>query len=219
MNWRQPVGGIEMEVKALSLGPIRTNCYIIHKEGNALIIDPGGNPEKVMALMEDLILTPKAILLTHAHFDHIGAVQELREKYQIDVYLHSEESNWLQDASLNGSLGLMGQEITTYEADHELREGDIEMYGFKFEIRHTPGHSPGSVSFVFPDQSIVISGDVLFKQGIGRTDLTGGDINVLEKSIRNKLYNLNDGYTVFPGHGSETTIGFEKHQNPFFPDH
>ncbi|MFD1171567.1 MBL fold metallo-hydrolase [Oceanobacillus picturae] len=208
-----------MEVKALPLGPIGTNCYIIHNEGNALIIDPGGNPEKVMALMEDLILTPKAILLTHAHFDHIGAVQELREKYQIDVYLHSEEKNWLQDASLNGSLGLMGQEITTYEAERELQEGDTEMYGFTFEIRHTPGHSPGSVSFVFHDQSIVISGDVLFKQGIGRTDLTGGDINVLEKSIRNKLYNLSDGYTVFPGHGPETTIGFEKHQNPFFPDH
>ncbi|MCG3418708.1 MBL fold metallo-hydrolase [Oceanobacillus jordanicus] len=208
-----------MEVKVLPLGPIGTNCYIIHNEGNALIIDPGGNPEKVMALMEDLILTPKAILLTHAHFDHIGAVQELREKYQIDVYLHSEEKNWLQDASLNGSLGLMGQEITTYEAEHELQEGDTEMYGFTFEIRHTPGHSPGSVSFVFHDQSIVISGDVLFKQGIGRTDLTGGDINVLEKSIRNKLYNLSDGYTVFPGHGPETTIGFEKHQNPFFPDH
>jgi hydroxyacylglutathione hydrolase len=208
-----------MEVKALPLGPIGTNCYIIHNEGNALIIDPGGNPEKVMALMEDLILTPKAILLTHAHFDHIGAVQELREKYQIDVYLHSEEKNWLQDASLNGSLGLMGQEITTYEAENELREGDTEMYGFTFEIRHTPGHSPGSVSFVFHDQSIVISGDVLFKQGIGRTDLTGGDINVLENSIRNKLYNLSDGYTVFPGHGPETTIGFEKQQNPFFPDH
>ncbi|CDO01899.1 metallo-beta-lactamase family protein [Oceanobacillus picturae] len=208
-----------MEVKALPLGPIGTNCYIIHNEGNALIIDPGGNPEKVMALMEDLILTPKAILLTHAHFDHIGAVQELREKYQIDVYLHSEEKNWLQDASLNGSLGLMGQEITTYEAENELQEGDTEMYGFTFEIRHTPGHSPGSVSFVFHDQSIVISGDVLFKQGIGRTDLTGGDINVLENSIRNKLYNLSDGYTVFPGHGPETTIGFEKQQNPFFPDH
>lgn len=208
-----------MEVRALPLGPIGTNCYIIHNEGNALIIDPGGNPEKVMALMEDLILTPKAILLTHAHFDHIGAVQELREKYQIDVYLHSEEKNWLQDASLNGSLGLMGQEITTYEAENELQEGDTEMYGFTFEIRHTPGHSPGSVSFVFHDQSIVISGDVLFKQGIGRTDLTGGDINVLENSIRNKLYNLSDGYTVFPGHGPETTIGFEKQQNPFFPDH
>ncbi|WP_042223460.1 MBL fold metallo-hydrolase [Oceanobacillus manasiensis] len=205
-----------MNIKTLPLGPIGTNCYIVYKEKKALIIDPGGSPQEVISFLEELNLLPEAILLTHAHFDHIGGVEELRERYRLDVYLHSEESNWLEDPSLNGSLGLMGQEVTTYKAEQNLQEGEMEIAGFTFEVRHTPGHSPGSVSFVFHEYTTVFGGDVLFRQGIGRTDLIGGDMKVLEKSIRNKLYDLDNAYTVYPGHGPKTTIGFEKKQNAFF---
>ncbi|WP_404453427.1 MBL fold metallo-hydrolase [Oceanobacillus kapialis] len=206
-----------MEIKTLPLGPLGTNCYILHTTKHALIVDPGGNPEKVIELMEKYKLIPKAILLTHAHFDHIGAVQELREKYQLGVYLHANERDWLQDASLNGSLHFIGEQITTNEPDHFFKEGEMEIAGISFQILHTPGHSPGSVSFVFPKESIVVSGDVLFRQGIGRTDLSGGDIGMLERSIKNKLYALDDSYTVYPGHGPETTIKYEKQYNAFFP--
>jgi glyoxylase-like metal-dependent hydrolase (beta-lactamase superfamily II) len=205
-----------MNIKTMPLGPLGTNCYIVYDELNALIVDPGGEAEKVIQFLDGEKLTPAAILLTHAHFDHIGAVQNLRNHYAIDVYLHEKESEWLTDASLNGSWRFKGQEIITKAPEHSLKPGPIQIASFDFEAVHTPGHSPGSVSLIFKREQIVISGDVLFNQGIGRTDLPGGDMKLLESSIRNVLYTLDDSFAVYPGHGPETTIGREKSHNPFF---
>lgn len=204
-----------MDVKKLSLGPLGTNCYIVNKGKDAIIFDPGSESEKIITLLKEYQLNPIAIMLTHAHFDHIGAVDHLRKYFQIDVYAHEEEANWLEDPKLNRSHRFIGEEISTKEPDRILTPGQMNLANFQFEIIHTPGHSPGSVTFIFHQQKFIISGDVLFLQGIGRTDLPGGDAKVLKKSIKNKLYQLDDHFTVLPGHGEQTTIGFEKKNNMF----
>jgi len=204
-----------MNIQGMSLGPLGANCYIVFKGKEALIIDPGSEPQAIANAIDQLELKPQAILLTHAHFDHIGAVDEIRKRYQIDVYIHEDEKDWLQDSGLNRSRLFTGEDIVTCPAEHHLHEGKMELGSFSLEVLHTPGHSPGSVSFVFHDDEKVISGDALFFQGIGRTDLPGGDREVLENSIKNHLYQLPDTYTVYPGHGPNTTIGSEKQNNPF----
>lgn len=205
-----------MKIEQMPLGPLGTNCYIVSNENNSLIFDPGGDAYKVIEYLTENSLTAEAILLTHAHFDHIGAVEELRNYFNINVYLHEEEALWLANPALNGSLSFTGEEVNAKEPDIYLKTGKLKIGSFALDVLYTPGHSPGSVSFLFNDQSFVISGDVLFHQGIGRTDLPGGDFSQLENSIRNDLYQLPDSFAVYPGHGPQTTIGSEKKYNPFF---
>jgi len=199
----------------MSLGPLGTNCYIVYNDSNALIIDPGGNPERVTQFLEENNLRPLAILLTHAHFDHIGAVGELRKAYELDVYLHKEEADWLENPPFSPNSMMLGLDIRTEGPDHLLEEGTLEIGDFTCRVEHTPGHSPGSVSFIFSDADFVMSGDVLFQQGVGRTDLEGGSFEQLANSIRTALYTLPDHYTVYSGHGEQTTIGFQKQNNPY----
>ncbi len=202
----------------LPLGPLQTNCYILsQKDGSCLIIDPGEEPNKIIQYINSKKLNPKAILLTHAHFDHIGAVDPIREQYSIPVYIHKKEESWLSDASLNGSqFFLHGDKIQVSKADHVITaEMRMEIEGFSFEIFETPGHSPGSISFYFQQDGIVVSGDALFQSSIGRTDLPGGSHEVLLKSIHEKLLVLPENTLVLPGHGPATTIGQEMDSNPF----
>ena len=206
-----------MHVQTLSLGPLGTNCYIISKDYKALIIDPGGDAHIVEHYLTEHHLKPLAILLTHAHFDHIGAVHELRTSLHLDVYLHQNEANWLEQPNLNRSTVFFGSrgEIKTSRPEHILQEGTLKIGPFTFDVVHTPGHSPGSVSFIFRDEGFVVSGDVLFHHGIGRTDLPEGSITVLAESIINHLYTLPEHIIVYPGHGGKTTIGEEMDSNPY----
>src|SRR5699024_2037159 len=162
-------------------------------------------------------LTPLAILLTHAHFDHIGEVQEIRTYYNIDVYLHDVEKTWLENPELNRSVLFLGEE-NAYQIDALdciIEVGELVTVDYKMEVVHTPGHSPGSVTVIFEDDELIVSGDVLFQRGIGRTDLPGGDMQQLAHSIVTKLYVLNELFIVYPGHGSATKIKDEKELNPF----
>lgn len=204
-----------MKIKTMPLGALGTNCYIIYKDNEALIIDPGDEASKVINFIEENDLKPMAILLTHAHFDHIGAVDEVRNFFEIDVYLHENEAEWLEEPHFNGSALYPRQEVKTTKPDHYLKPGNMTLGGFSFEIRHTPGHSPGSVSFLFHEEQVIFSGDVLFRQGVGRTDLLQGNAAQLANSIQRKLYTLDDQFIVFPGHGISTTIGEEKRSNPY----
>lgn len=204
--------------KQLPLGLFQTNCYVVvnqSKEG--LIIDPGDEPEKVTRLLKEEGARPLAILLTHAHLDHIGAVDDLRKEWQIPVYVHKKERYWLTDPKKNGSAFFQGVDPIQLEpADHFFNgEGAMSIGAFHFDVFETPGHSPGSVSFYFKGYNVVFSGDTLFYGSIGRTDLYGGNEERLLASIETKLLTLPGETVVCPGHGFETTIQNEKETNPF----
>ncbi|MBP2240872.1 glyoxylase-like metal-dependent hydrolase (beta-lactamase superfamily II) [Cytobacillus eiseniae] len=207
-----------MEWHQLPLGPLQTNCYIVSKENRTcLIFDPGEESEKLIKWMNEKQLKPIAIILTHAHFDHIGAVDDIRDTYQIPVYVHENEADWLSDPALNGShLFKVGKLIQGKPADHVLTdETNLTIGDFAFNILKTPGHSPGSLSFYFAEGNLVISGDALFNGSIGRTDLPGGNHHQLLSSIHEQLLILPEETIALPGHGPVTTIGREMDTNPF----
>lgn len=206
-----------MFVQTLSLGPLGTNCYIVSHNGECLIFDPSGEPEKVMDYIETEQLSPKAILLTHAHFDHIGALDTLRKQYKLDVYMHENERHWLENPELNRSVVYFGEPgaIRTQGPEKLVSEGTLTIGSFKMKVMHTPGHSPGSITFIFQDDAFIISGDVLFHHGIGRTDLPDGSLEQLIQSITLKLYTLPKHFKVYAGHNVQTTIEHEQDNNPY----
>jgi hydroxyacylglutathione hydrolase len=209
-----------LKIEAFSLGPIGTNAYLLSRpnEGKAIIIDPGMNPKPLLKRIGDLQL--EAILLTHAHFDHIGGVDEIRKLKGSPVYLHDAEADWLTNPKLNGSTKYpeLGGPIQTDPAEFALDQGQVlKLIGLEIKVLHTPGHSPGSVSFLIGSESegwYLFGGDVLFRLSVGRTDLPGGRSEELLDSIHGKLFKLPDETVVYPGHGVKTTIGYERDNNP-----
>jgi len=205
-----------IRIRTLPVGPIATNCYVVADgDGNAFVVDPGYEYEPILDAVKPFRVSH--ILLTHAHFDHIGGVRAVKEKTGAKVLIHRIEAPWLVDPSLNMSAHRSEYcpwEVDGPPADETLEDGDVlEILSQRIEVRHTPGHSPGHVSYVMGD--VVFGGDALFYGSIGRTDLPGGDFKTLLSSIREKLLTLPRGVTVLPGHGPLTTIGRELESNPF----
>lgn len=205
-------------ITVLAVGPLQANCYILHdpEQESALIIDPGDEPEAILEALRGARV--QRILLTHAHFDHIGALERVRAETGAPVFIHEAESRWLMDPWLNGSAAFgLGQPVICQPADGYLVHGDVlDFAGRRFTVAHTPGHSPGSVSFIA--DRLVISGDVLFRSSIGRTDLPEGSLPQLLDSIARHLLSLPDDTVVLPGHGPATTVGLERRTNPFLKD-
>ncbi len=205
-----------MLVKQLPVGAIQTNCYIVGceetKEG--VIIDPGDEAERILAEVEETGLTIKYILNTHAHFDHIMANKGLVEAIGVPLAIHPLELPMLRE---NGGAKFFGLEAPpSPEPDVELAEGDTISFGtHTFQVLFTPGHTVGHVSFYEPNAGIIFDGDVLFANGIGRTDLPGGDFETLIASINEKLMVLPDETVVCSGHGPVTNIGRERATNPW----
>lgn len=207
-----------LKVHTFPLGPIQTNCYVIEdQEQNCLIVDPGEEGETFIEEIKRRSLKPVAILLTHAHFDHIGALDAVRDAFSIPVYLHKAEADWLGDPALNGSGRYPGlPQVKNREADILLEtESELTVGPFTMEVRHTPGHSPGSVCYIFEEDGFAVVGDTLFNGSVGRTDLPGGDTATLLNSIHEKILSLDGELTVYPGHGMPTTPEMEMDQNPF----
>lgn len=206
-----------IEVQMIETGALPENCYLIYNEQSILIVDPGADAQTLIAAIDDLNRKPVAILLTHTHYDHIGAVEELRKKYQIPVYVSPYEQAWLGDPQMNLS-GLARHDdlddIIVRPAEEEFENKMYRLGDMTFTVVPTPGHSIGGVSFIFDD--FVISGDALFKGSIGRSDLPTGNMEQLIEGIQTHLFILPDNMVVYPGHGPATTIGYEKETNPFF---
>lgn len=205
-----------LEIRTIPVGMGQANCYIISDDEEALIVDPGAGANIIQTTIEQIDTKPVAILLTHTHYDHIGALDAIREEYQVPVYVHPEEQAWLQDPAKNLS-GLQGNHMTAQKADHFFQPKEtLEISNFKLTVVSTPGHSPGGVSFIFEEDELVVTGDALFAGSIGRTDLPGSEPEKLLEGIREQLFTLPDDYTIYPGHGGQSTLGNEKQTNPFF---
>ena len=201
----------------MTLGMVATNCYlIINKETKeALLIDPADNALRISNVIEENVCTLKAILLTHGHFDHIMALNELKKRYNVPVYAHEEEEDVLKQSSLNMS-GMIGQIYTT-QADIYVKDGEhLKLAGLDIIVLHTPGHTKGGVCYYLPEEKVLMSGDTLFHCSIGRTDFPTGSMSQLVRSVKEQLFVLPDDVQVYPGHDSVTSIGYEKQYNPFF---
>ncbi|WP_017380097.1 MBL fold metallo-hydrolase [Paenisporosarcina sp. TG-14] len=207
-----------LNIRTFPLGPLQTNCYVIsNKEKQCLIIDPGEQGETLLKEIRRLQLKPLAILLTHAHFDHIGAVDVVREFYKIPVYIHQAEKSWLADSTKNGSARFRELPLVECKPADVLidGEGQLEIGPFSCYMFYTPGHSPGSITYWFEEDGFAIVGDTLFQGSIGRTDLPHGNDKELIQSIHNKLLTLPENTICYPGHGNPTTPQEEMNQNPF----
>ncbi|MDM8531067.1 MBL fold metallo-hydrolase [Anaerolineales bacterium HSG25] len=205
-----------MLVKQLTVGAVQTNCYIAgcEKTKEGVIIDPGDNAPLILEMVKEMGLTIKYVLNTHAHFDHIMANAEVVEATGVPLAIHPLELPLLRQNGGAALFGLSGR--PSPDPDMALAEGDtISMGQYKFEVLFTPGHTIGHVSFYEPNAHIIFDGDVLFAQGIGRTDLPGGSYDTLMRSIREKLLVLPDETIVYSGHGPVTTIGQERISNPW----
>ncbi|HHW48927.1 MAG TPA: MBL fold metallo-hydrolase [Clostridiaceae bacterium] len=201
-----------MVLKRLPTGMLASNCYIIGDSGEGAIIDPGADSGEILKAVEEMGLKIKYIILTHAHVDHICSVDKVREKTGAQVMVHKDDAEALTNSRYNGSM-LFGLNKTFKPADILLEDGDIVNIGqLKLEIIHTPGHTPGGICI--KAENCVFTGDTLFRMSIGRTDLGNGNYDDLMDSI-NKLMKLDGETVVYPGHGTSTTIEYEKMYNPF----
>lgn len=202
-----------MVFKRLATGMYGSNCYIMGEGGEGVVIDPGADAGEITEAVEELKLKIKYILLTHAHIDHIVSMDKLRTSLGAKVMLHEKDAKALSNPFLNGS-GLFGLKRVFNEADGLLKDGDVlEAGGLKLEIFHTPGHTSGGICI--KAGNMIFTGDTLFMMSIGRTDLGDGDMDQLMDSIKNKLMKLDSDIKVYPGHGTSTTIGYERANNPF----
>ena len=195
---------------------MRENAYIFYDEttGDGVVIDPGGEPEKLTAAIEREGICVRAILLTHGHCDHIGAVPDLKKIYDAPVVCGDGESPFLEDPGLNMSVRF--GETVSFTPDRTVYDGELLEYaGVRFAVIHTPGHTPGGCCYHCGEEKILFSGDTLFNNSIGRSDFYLGDHDALINGIVNKLYALPDDTAVLPGHGDATAIGREKKVNPF----
>lgn len=212
MKGNADVGKIIVDYKVF--GMVQTNCYFICNTENmeTVIVDPADNYKGIVSRIEEKGYIPKAVFLTHGHFDHILAAKEICRKYGIKCYGQIEEADIVTDANLNLSTSFMGPFVM--ELDETLADGRIiSVGGMDFKVLHTPGHTKGSCCYYIEKENILISGDTLFNQSVGRTDFPTGSMATLLKSIKEKLFVLPDETEVYPGHGDATTIGYEKVNN------
>ena len=199
------------------VGPIGTNCYLLASKSRreGLIIDPGFEPERITAMVMKNGVKPNAILITHAHFDHISKARETADALGVPILAPEADKDLMTDCHSNLSA-LMGYGSVTLVPDRFLTDGEVlTLAGLTIRCLSTPGHTPGGMCYYVPAAGAVFSGDTLFSESVGRTDFPGGSMSAIVHSVRDVLMKLPDDTTVYPGHGALTTIGHERENNPY----
>ncbi len=207
-------------IKAFAVNSFQVNSFVLHDEsGSCIIVDPGYYTEFEKQALKEYIdsnnLKPVKIIATHTHIDHILGMKYVADTFDIGLACHKDSEQFIRSA--HGSASVFGFELEgTINPDQYLENGELFKFGnSEIRIIHTPGHAAGSICLILENEKSVITGDVLFRDSIGRTDLPTGDFDVLMESINTQLFTLDDGFTAYPGHGPTTTIGYEKVNNPF----
>jgi hydroxyacylglutathione hydrolase len=209
-----------MDVRMFTVGPVQENTFLLRRDGasEAIIVDPGDEADKLLGAIDELGVDLKAILLTHTHFDHIGAVAPVARATGAPVYCPKLEVEVLADIMAYVPWEGFGP-FESYDADETVEGGErLQLAGFDIDVVFTPGHSPGHVTYAIEDAQALLSGDVLFQGSVGRTDLPGGDHPTLLRSIATLLERYPDETTVYPGHMGLTTLGRERATNPFLAE-
>ena len=205
-----------MKVEHSTVGPVETNCYLVTntKTNELIVIDPGEEADMLISKIKASGAKPAAILLTHAHFDHITGAAAVAGEFGVKIYLHEKDRDTLTDTQMNASW-MIGHPMT-YTADIFVKdEQELEIAGFKIRVLFTPGHTPGGCCYYFPYEDVVFTGDSLFCGSIGRTDFKGGSMSDLVRSVKEKLMSLPDKTAVYPGHNESSTIENERMFNPY----
>jgi glyoxylase-like metal-dependent hydrolase (beta-lactamase superfamily II) len=203
-----------MEIKTFPLGPLQTNCYVLAGDTKAVVIDPGGDPAPVIDYLKKNGLTLTHILNTHLHFDHTYGNKELSDATGAPILCSKDDLYLLEnELGLGGTMGLPLVDIYEHQ---DIAAGETSFAGFSCTIFSTPGHSLGSLTFYFPEAGAAFVGDLIFYRSIGRTDFSGGDMDVLKESVTNHIFSLPPETLLLSGHGPETTAGDEMNHNPFF---
>ncbi|MCF0132771.1 MAG: MBL fold metallo-hydrolase [Blautia sp.] len=205
-----------MTLQKCILGSVSTNCYFgkNNESGEMFIVDPADYADRIIAKVSEMQGKPVAVLLTHGHFDHILAANEICRYYRIPIYAHHLEQDMLLDPSVN--MSAYSFEQCSIKVDKPLEDLQmIEVAGFSIQVLHTPGHTKGSCCYYLEDESILLSGDTLFYGSVGRTDFPGGSSEEIRMSLHRLVDNLPEDTVVYPGHDITTTIGYEKRYNPF----
>lgn len=208
-----------MEISKCVVGAVATNCYIVSDEvtKDALIIDPGADAKKLSDVIRKKELKVQAILLTHGHFDHMMAAKELCAEYSVKLYCYESEKELMEDPVMNVSKMFRFEcsvsPDETFQDNEELHFGSLSC-----RVIHTPGHTRGGVCFYFEPEKVLFSGDTLFFESVGRTDMPTGNARLLTEKVRERLWVLPDETAVYPGHGAPTSIGYEKRNNPYISE-
>jgi len=203
-------------IKTCVLGPVSTNCYLIYDDDTkrAVIVDPADNGAYIEGQCRTLGLKPEAVLLTHGHFDHILALRDVCQAFGCRVYAGEKEIPLLRDPALSLTKNL-GIDLSDVPVDVPVKDGDVlELMGYQWKVMETPGHTEGSVCYYLASEGVLMSGDTLFEDSLGRTDFPTGDSRKIIHSIGEKLLTLPEDTMVYPGHGNPTTIGHERVYNP-----
>src|ERR671933_2285776 len=209
-----------MDVRMFTVGMVQENCFLLRRDGSdrTLIVDPGDEADKLLHAIDALGLQLEGILLTHTHFDHVGAVAPVAEATGAEVWVPKLEKPVLADIMSFVPWPGFGP-YESWDAEHTVEGGEkLDLAGFEIDVIYTPGHSPGHVTYSIPDEGVIFSGDVLFQGSVGRTDLPGGDWETLLASIGNLVDSLPEETRVFPGHMGLTTLGAERASNPFLAE-